>query len=357
MPEKINISGFPGSIAIWAITPAGAAIAARIADKIPGATIFAGKTASPLPGRAAGFSSLAEAVQREFAGFDAHVFVMAAGIVVRMIAPHIGEKYTDPAVVAIDDAGRFAVSLLSGHSKGANTLAGLVAHFTGATPVITTATDNAGVPAVDLLAEKHGLFIENPETIRIISMAFLTGKRVWRHDPWKILEAGLKGYTEPMPGDAENDASFEMPGIFIDHAVKTLPGNVLVARPKTLAVGLGCNRDTPADELICAVQAVFDRFGLSTASICHFVTIREKTSEPGMIETAAHFGRPLFGFSKEELAGVKTVPNPSKMVHKHMGVTSVCEAAAIVSVKTGGLVVFKQKTKNTTLAVAATPCI
>ncbi len=346
----------PKSLAVWAITPDGALIAGIIAKKFPGSALFTGSgVLSPPPG-ASGFTSLAAAVREAFSHYEAHVFVMATGIVVRIIAPHIGAKQTDPAVVVVDDAGQFAISLLSGHSKGANSLAGLTAQFTGATPVVTTATDNAGLPAVDLLAKEHHLFIENPEAVRIISMAFLTGSRVWRRDPWKILDTALAPHTEAMPVIPEGGLSTEMPGIFIDHAIQDLPENVLVARPRTLAVGVGCNSRTPADELICAVQAVFDQYGLSTASIRHFATIREKTGEPGMIDMAAFFDRPLKGFLKETLQTVKTVPTPSEMVHKHMGVTSVCEAAAMISMKTDTLLVPKQKTRNTTVAVAAKPC-
>jgi cobalt-precorrin 5A hydrolase len=339
----------PQSIAVWAITPDGSAIAAAIAKKFSNAAIYTGSAVLTPPAGAKTFESLAQAVAGAFKHYDAHVFIMAAGIVVRLIAPHISTKQADPAVVVVDDAGHFAISLLSGHSKGANSLAGLVAQFIGATPVITTATDNAGVPAIDLLAEANGLVIENPETIKIISMAFLTGRHVWRHDPWGILERSLEG-------DAANGRmAAKTPGIFIDHVIRDLPENVLIARPPTLAVGMGCNRKTSADELICTVQAVFDQEGLSTASIRHFATIVEKMVEPGMIEMAAYFGRPLIGFTKEELQGVENVPTPSDMVHKHMGVASVCEAAAMLSMKTNTLLITKQKTKNTTLAVAVGP--
>lgn len=347
------------SMAVWALTPDGAAIAATIAAKFPGATIFTGNTITSPPVGATRFTVLADAVEQAFKNFDAHVFVMAVGIVVRMIAPHIGTKQTDPAVVVVDDDGRFAVSLLSGHSNGANGLAGLIGQFTGATPVVTTATDNAGVPAIDLLAKEHALSIENPETVKVISMAFLTGQRVWRHDPWKILDAELDDYTDPRPAMIDDIASTSTPGIFINHAIdhniSNLSEKVLVARPRTLAVGAGCNSGTSADEIIYAVQAVFDQYGLSTASILHFVTIEMKTREPGLIEAAAYFNRPLIGFTKEELSSVKNVPNPSVMVHKHMGVTSICEAAAILSMNTETLLVPKQKTKNTTIAVAEKP--
>ena len=349
-----------GSIAVWVVTPAGAKIAADIARRFRGAVVFAGRSVTDPPEDALRFTSLAKAVEREFTRYDAHVFVMAAGIAVRMIAPHIGSKQTDPAVVVIDDAGHFAVSLLSGHFGGANSMTGLIAQFTGAAPVVTTATDNAGAPAIDLLAEKHGLFIETPEAVKAVSMSFLTGALVWRHDPWKILDGEMDEYSEPVGANfssLQEAAASGAPGIVIDPALCDMPGNVLVARPRVYGAGLGCNRGVSANELICTVQAVFDQHGISVKSIDYFATIREKTLEPGMIEMAAHFDRPLKGFSKKELAAVRNIANPSETVCKHMGVTSVCEAAAMISIQADSLLIPKQKTKNTTLAVAVKPCM
>ena len=104
-----------------------------------------------------------------------HVFIAAAGIVVRAIAPHLRSKRVDPAVVALDQRGKHVVSLLSGHLGGANRLAEEVAAITGGVPVVTTATDTEGVVSIDLLAEEKGLVLSNPEAVKGVNMALLQG--------------------------------------------------------------------------------------------------------------------------------------------------------------------------------------
>ncbi|MFP4650781.1 MAG: cobalt-precorrin 5A hydrolase [Desulfobacterales bacterium] len=338
------------SVAVWAVTRRGAEIADLVSGHLPGVTVYAGKSAGYVQG-AQRFDSLARAVEKRFADHGGHVFVMSAGIAVRMIAPLISSKHTDPGVVAIDDSGKFCISLLSGHLGGANALAEKIAGITGACPVITTATDRAGVPAIDVLAGEHGLEIENPGAVKAVSTAFIEGKKVPRFDPYKVLDSRLEKYTEAL-----SEPLFQSsPGIYIYHETKELPENVLVLRPASLAVGMGCNSGTSAEELCSAVYRVFAENRLSVKSIRLFATITQKTSEPAMQETAGHFARPLTGFSRQELAEIKNVPTPSEMVEKHMGVKNVCEAAAIKAAQNGPISAAKQKTANTTVAVAVLP--
>ena len=151
------------------------------------------------------FHKLAQAFQEAFAGNDNLVCIMAAGIVVRGIAPYLQGKDTDPAVVVVDEAGQFAVSLLSGHLGGANDLARRVAKLLGGTPVITTATDVQGLPALDVLAVEHGLIIENLAGVRPIHMALLEGRPVRLVDPEGFLSGAiirLSGVIQvrPRPG-------------------------------------------------------------------------------------------------------------------------------------------------------------
>ncbi|MFW5930476.1 MAG: cobalt-precorrin 5A hydrolase [Desulfosalsimonas sp.] len=336
--------------AIWAVTPGGAEIAFRLAKHIDGAAVYTGKNACG-PGNARSFDSLARQVAGCFHEHDAHVFVMSAGIAVRMIAPHLGSKFSDPAVAAVDETGKFAVSLVSGHLGGANALAQKIASVIGAVPVITTATDRAGVPAIDLLAEEYGLETENPSAVKAVSMALISGTRIPCYDPFRILAGKLEGLA-----DLIDKPVFEnTPGIYIYQDRIALPETVLVLRPASLAVGVGCNSGTSADELCRAVNTVFEKYGLCTKSIRAFATITQKTGEPGIREIARHFRKPVLGYRADELAEITNVPTPSEMTEKHMGVKSVCEAAAIKAADSGAVIVPKHKTKNTTIAVAALP--
>ncbi|MFP4225460.1 MAG: cobalt-precorrin 5A hydrolase [Desulfobacterales bacterium] len=342
------------SIAVWTLTSGGARIADRIAESRHGKTVVYIKSGiSSASAAAVYFENLKNAVARAFHQHRGHIFVMAAGIAVRMIAPHIHSKTRDPAVLVVDDAGCFVISLLSGHLGGANAMTRAVARSIGAKPVITTATDNAGVPAIDLLADQYGLAIENMAAAKVISMAFLFLKQVWRHDPYGILDTELTDWTSPMPSELTESAV----GIYIDHRVRKLPAGVLTLRPLTLVVGMGCNSGTAKNELVETVCGVFEREQLSLSSIRGFATISDKLTEPGLCAMADHLGRPLAGFDRGQLSSVADVPNPSECVKKYMGVSSVCEAAAILGAASGRLVVPKQKQGNVTMAVAAVPSI
>ena len=134
-------------------------------------------------------SSVKEAVARMFRSCDALVFVGAAGIAVRLAAPFIEDKFRDPAVVSVDEYGRFAVPLLSGHVGGANALAARIAGLTGGVPVISTASDLNGCFQVDLFAKRNGLVITDRALAKEVTAALLKGATVPRHEPVRQLPA------------------------------------------------------------------------------------------------------------------------------------------------------------------------
>jgi cobalt-precorrin 5A hydrolase len=338
-------------IKILALTPQGAALARRLSRGLPGASAWLPQAQAGEPGDVT-FSRLADALGQAFQRGENLVCIMAAGIVVRSIAPYLTGKDTDPAVVVVDEAGRFAISLLSGHLGGANDLARRVAEVLGGTAVITTATDVAGLPALDVLAAAHGLAIENLAGVRPIHMALLEGRAVRMVDPQGILSGDLAAYPELFRWEPDLDRALRGrgPAVYVGFRERDWPPEWLRLRPQNLVAGMGCHKGTPGDELAAFITATFHRAGLSLLSLKALATIEAKKDEPGLRQAARSLGVEFLWFTATELENIP-VPNPSPAVARHMQVASVSEAAAL---KAGGveLILTKQKAPNATLAVA-----
>lgn len=356
-------------LAVWAVTPRGAELALSLVESLPSADLY---LSAPLRSREISsiyFDRLSSVLFKVFHRYGGHIFIMSTGIVVRMIAPLLRHKTEDPAVVVMNETGAHAVSLLSGHLGGANRLAERVAAITGAQPVITTATDLNKVPAVDLIAQREGLFIETPGAIKKIGMALLTGRNIRLHDPFGLIRPHLPAEsvtnwecplenrgedpnTEPASADAVSE---EAPGIFVDDIQVDPPPNVLVLRPRSLTAGMGCNRNTDMSEMKALLLETLNTFGLSHRSLKRIASVDIKRDEPGLAALAAELGLDLVFFDRDRLREVTAIERPSAMVKKHIGVESVCEAAAILGANDGTLIVPKQKTRNVTVAVARIP--
>jgi cobalt-precorrin 5A hydrolase len=333
-------------IAIYALTRQGAALGARLRDGL-GAELFA-------PDRFAGehgatpFDALLPLVGRTFGAFDGHVFIAAAGIVVRAIAPHLRDKATDPAVVVLDGEGKFIVSLLAGHLGGANDLARGIAGLTGGQAVVTTATDGAGLPSLELIARDKGLMVENLEPLKFVSGALVDGQHPWLHDPEGWLGPGLEEFFRTVASAEEEP---DEPGVVVTwRTVRTGP-RVLVLRPRCLAAGIGCRRGTASDEIEAFVRDSFAAHGLALGSLAAIGTIEAKRDEAGLIQAASRLGVELAFFPAGELDAVD-VPSPSRFPKQHVGTASVCEAAATLLAGGGRLVLPKVKADRITLAVA-----
>lgn len=344
------------NIAVWSVTAGGLAIARRLARQWPDATRFASRklAAAANFSEVVPFGRLTAAVQDRFHGFAGHIFIMAAGIVVRAVAPVLKDKTVDPAVVVVDDGGRFAVSLISGHIGGANRLAARVADVLGATPVITTATDVNQTPAIDVLAVDLGLTIENPKCIKAVNMALLTGASILLHDPYGWLRDHLAGgvAVSAMQDTSLHKSAASSAGVWVDDVLSREQPHALVLRPPSLVAGIGCNRHTPKAEIRAKLMAVLELASLSHRSLRAIASIDLKSDEAGLCALATELDLPLQFFTKDELAAVDTVPTPSDTVARHVGVPSVCEAAALLASQNGRLIVPKQSTRNVTIAIA-----
>ena len=347
--------------AIYALTPHGVRLAEKVlAGPIEGDLFIPQRLADALPGRikthkAISFTHLLEVVAENFFQYPNHIFIAAAGIVVRAVSPHLTSKDRDPAVIVLDQEGKYVISLLSGHLGGANDLAREVARLTGGEPVITTATDTAGVPSMDLLAKEKNLIIFNLAAVKSFNMALLMGETIQIYDPEDHL--GLK--SSDLAGCAvvrvHHEAQWQkkFSGVWVtwkNERADTLP-NRLILHPKSLVAGVGCNRGTGSREIMDHIMETFRANGLAPESLKCLTTIEAKRDEEGLLAAAQELGVPLLFFSPSEINTVQ-VPHPSDVVKNHMGVSSVCEATALLKSHGTRLLVPKTKSPNVTLAVA-----
>lgn len=309
------------------------------------------------PAKAIIYRELAPLVQIVFSSYHQIIFIMALGIVVRMLAPHIRSKTTDPAVVVLDEAGQHAISVLSGHLGGANQLARQIARDTGARPVITTATDVHGLPALDDLAREYNMAIDPLAAVRRVNSAIVNGERVYIYtdinipieptDQIKIYSVG----DYPAPG---NQTAYH---VVITNGRPAQPlANTMFLRPRNLVAGVGCRSGTTGEKILAALQQALDICRLSLLSLRAIATIDQKASEKGLQQAAATLKLPLVSFSREQINSFISNANPtlkrSEFVLKNMGVPGVCEPAALLATRKGELILAKQKFQGITVALA-----
>ncbi|HXV46664.1 MAG TPA: cobalamin biosynthesis protein [Nitrososphaera sp.] len=344
--------------AIVAITKHGIEIARRIKEKMPEVEIYVPAKHSDGGNDINWFSDQStQLVGSLFKTYDALVCIFSLGAVIRMVAPHLVDKKSDPAVIVIDDRANHVISTLSGHLGGANALARLVASFLGAQPVITTAADVNETIAVDLVGREFGWTIENFENVTKTS-AFMVneeriavyqdaGERNWWHAPLP------KNVTIVSSIEEIKSPEFRAGLVISDRSIADpeIRSKSVIYRPKSLVVGIGLHWDTDKDAIESGIKAVFQEKGLSFKSIRNISSINREANVKGLEEFSKEHGIPVEIYSKEELASV-TVPNPSATVQKFEGTPSVSEASSLLSSK-GELLVPKQKfPPNLTVAVS-----
>ncbi len=343
-------------IAIVAITPGGAELARRLSRKLPHSAVFVPERLAQ-GGDHPFHQPLALVLPELFESARGLICIMAAGIVVRLLAPHLKGKADDPAVVVMDEAGQFAVSLLSGHLGGANDLARQVGQALGAQPVITTATDVNGLAAWDDVARREQMTVEPLANIRRLNSLLL------QREPIALVDRRqrINHYFTPASGVmlvknfAEALQSKYAGRVFVTHRCFTgmdSQDNLLLLRPRDLVVGIGCNRDTSAAEIAATVTAEMSAAYLAEKSIAAIATIADKRDEPGLVEYAQQIGVPLLFFSAEELNRIPAPAPPSPHALAAVGAKGVAEPAALRASGSQTLLIKKKKRGNVTLAVA-----
>ena len=349
MPRKNKQNPFQ-KIAVYALSEQGACLAYKLSFGLKAELFLPNRTAN-LYTATRSFDSLQQIVQENFNYFAGHVFIAASGLVIRIISPLLAGKEKDPGIVVLDQHGEFAISLLSGHLGNANELAKKTARITGGTAVITTATDNMGLQAIDTLAVEKDMAICNIQAIKSVNMALLENQEIQVVDPEHRL--GLDSADTFCFLSSIDELEKDSPAIIVDwrDIQATDLHNHLLLRPRVLVAGIGCNSGTFAQEILKHLEKTFSAFGLSLKSLKHLSSITKKQDEPGLLEAAKQLGICINFVPCAEIENIQ-VPNPSTKVQKNMGVSSICEATALYRTGGGRLIVPKTKSSNTTLAVA-----
>ena len=327
-------------LAMAAFTARGAALGRQLAAAL---TAEGEECTLSVPARLAAaldlpaMDSLADWTARAFARADGLVFVGACGIAVRAIAPHVKDKFTDPAVVAVDEAGRWAVPLLSGHVGGANDLARRIAALTGGQAAVSTATDVNGLFAVDVWAKGNGLAITDRTLAKEVSAALLDWTPV----------GFASDFGHPCP-EGLTDGPAEL-GAWVTDRTEAGPfSRTLRLAPQSLILGIGCRRGTEQAAIEALASAALA--GYEPLAVAAAATIDLKKDEPGLLAFCAAHQLPLRTFPAEVLAAAEGDFTPSDFVKSVTGVDNVCERAAVCA---GGWIIVPKQAKNgVTVAVA-----
>lgn len=351
------------AVAIVAITKHGLALARRLHAALPGSELLAPKKflVGEEPGVTAMEAPLKDEVARFFHQYEQIAFFVSLGAVVRLIAPHLKDKHVDPGVLVVDDRAQFVISVLSGHVGGANAFTEDVARILGATPVITTASDVGKTIPVDILGRELGWTLEGEANVTRVSAAVVneepiafvqeTGETTW----WTR--------DVPLPPQIKRFATLEAVGgsafgayLIVSDRALDLPPSVasrcVIYRPKSLVLGMGCDRGTSFEEVDGLIEETLSRHGLALASVKAVATIEQKRDEPALLRLCETYGWEFKVYTKDELANVRAVENPSETVRKWVGVPSVSEAASLVYAGADRLLVPKVKSTKATLSVS-----
>lgn len=332
---------------------------------------LAHKLAAAHPGDIYNKENFKENLRAGFDRYDSLVCIMATGIVVRILAPLIVHKTSDPAVVVLDQKGKYAISLLSGHLGGANDLAREMASISGGEAVITTATDVAGELSFDTFAKKHDMAIENIGQLKHISGALLSGKKVNVFTDKNAAELYPELAAEQKRGmiailplsEFFKTYTIEsnIPAVVIDERLfvsnSTVPqaAPVLYLRPRTICAGIGCKRNMEQKPIEEALLQTLKEEGIHLLSLKCIATIPLKSDEPGIIGTAANLNVPLQIIPTEEIEnldisqlGIQT----SEFVASQTGVLSVSTACSYLASGKGTILRDKAKYKGITIALS-----
>lgn len=292
------------------------------------------------------------------------ILIISLGAVVRMIAPILQDKKTDPGVVVIDDRGENVISVLSGHLGGANELTHEVAAALGANPIITTASDVQKTIPVDLFGSRFGWVWDSADKLTPVSASVVNEEHVaivqetgekdwWMHDtplPPQIMQyASTKEAIKAKP-----HATLLVTDRMITLEEEVLLDNGVLFRPKSLVIGMGCNRGTALEEIEAVIEETLKELGLSIKSVKALCTIDLKKDEQCFQDITRKYDWEFITYTPEEL-NTMNIATPSETVFKYTGAYGVSEPAVMLYAGVEKLLLYKKKSGNATISVARLP--
>lgn len=296
-----------------------------------------------------------------FKQYKGLILIISLGAVVRMIAPLLQDKKTDPAVVVIDDRGENVISVLSGHLGGANALTHEIAAALSARPIITTASDVQKTIPVDLFGARFGWVWDSADKLTPVSASVVNEEHVaivqeigerdwWMHDtpmpPQIMIYPSTAAAMKAQP-----HATLLITDRLITPDEEVLLDNGVIYRPKSLVLGMGCNRGTSVEEIEAVIQETLQELHLSIKSVKALCTIDLKKDERGFLDITHKYGWDFVTYKPEELNKMN-ISTPSATVFKYTGAYGVSEPAAMLYAGVENLLLEKKKSGNTTISVA-----
>ncbi|MCM8533665.1 MAG: cobalamin biosynthesis protein, partial [Lentisphaeraceae bacterium] len=323
------------TFAVYVITKHGLEIALDLQKVIPDVVLYVSKRfiEQAPEGSKLLTTPMGPTLEATWNEYDCHVHIISVGAVVRMIKNLLVNKKVDPAVVCIDDAARFAISLLSGHVGRGNAFTDRIAKAIDAIPVITTASDAKGTLTVDILGRDLGWTLDDPDRNVTKGCAEVVNE----NKTCFIQQTGEPSFwpiDKPLPPGVEYETSlaavdpsiYEMLLIASDEEFKdSYPShwtNAVIYRPKSLVLGLGCDRDCPLEIVEKGILKYLEEEGLSIKSVKAISSIDKKADEVAFLELSKKYNWPFITYTAEELDVVEGIENPSEVVKKYVGTRS-----------------------------------
>jgi len=360
--------------AIYAITTHGVAIARKIGSAIPDADLYVSERFfEEAPGTAVSFPlPMGPLLERTFADYECHIFIISVGAVVRMIKDLLIDKKSDPAVLCIDDTAKFCVSLLSGHIGRGNEYTAMVAAITGSIPVITTASDRIGTLMVDILGRELGWVLDDPDrNVTRAAAAVVNGAPVaflqesGEADFWPLdrpLPESISYFTSPEEIEL---SLYEIVLIATDRDIEEthpdLREKSVIYRPKSLILGFGCDKGTPLEIIEHGMIRFLGEMKLSPKAVKGFASVEQKREEPGLVALSEKYGWEFLTYPPDLLDRTPGIENPSETVKRYVGTRAVAEPAALVMAGARKLLMPKRAYRETddphnmTMAIARIP--